>query len=458
MKFSIGLTVVATLFTYGGIAQAYSLTQEEKASLCTTLTCRGANPEGNEEGTIPPYEWGQYEQPDDYVEGSGQYTALFPDEEPRLTITAEKMAEYADKLSAGTEALLTKYPKTFRLEVYPTHRTFTAPKWVLERTKKLAGTAELKDNGNSLANIHAAVPFPIPKTGQQAMWNHLLRFVGIRHQAKYWNLNVDTSGTRTVSTAAVIDEEFPYWDRSDQDTEIFFQFMTHYFAPNRRAGEHILGKEPLDYGDEARIVYQYLPGLRRVKLAPSFAFDTPNTGTGGVATWDDAWTFNGSMERYNWKLLGKREVYVPYNNCAAFSQTPVEGFVKPNHLNPDKIRWELHRVWVVEANLKPDARHIYHRRRFYLDEDSWVALMSDSWDARGEIYKTIHALACPMYDVPGAPEAMVIQPGTQPYYDLISGAYTMQGLPTPDGYWKIFSEPMPDSAWSPAALSRYGVR
>ncbi len=57
----------------------------------------------------------------------------------------------------------------------------------------------------------------------------------------------------------------------------------------------------------------YLPGQRRVKAAPDVAYDTPNPGTAGATTYDDAFMFNGAMDRYDFKLIGKKEMYVPYN-------------------------------------------------------------------------------------------------------------------------------------------------
>ena len=36
-----------------------------------------------------------------------------------------------------------------------------------------------------------------------------------------------------------------------------------------------------------------------MKLAPDIAYDTPNPGTTGTATYDDAFVFNGAIDRYD---------------------------------------------------------------------------------------------------------------------------------------------------------------
>src|SRR5260370_41820618 len=57
------------------------------------------------------------------------------------------------------------------------------------------------------------------------------------------------------------------------------------------------------------------------------------------------------------------------------------------HLNPDAIRWEAHRVWIVEATLKQGERHAYSKRTFYVDEDSWAIVEADAYDPEGKLWK-----------------------------------------------------------------------
>ncbi len=138
---------------------------------------------------------------------------------------------------------------------------------------------------------------------------------------------------------------------------------------------------------QPRRAWQYLPGQRRVKLAPDLAYDTPNAGSGGTSTYSDTFVFNGAMDRFDWKLVGKKEMYVPYNGYKLMYAKDIKPALTPNHVNPDFMRWELHRVWVVEATLKPGQRDLYSKRVFYLDEDSWVALAADQYDGKGQLYR-----------------------------------------------------------------------
>jgi len=442
-----------------GVASGADLSAEEKAMLGTTLTEIGAEKAGNADGTIEAYEKGKYKIPAGYEMGSGRridYVEL-EGESPRLSITPANMAEHADKLTEGTKGLLTKYSSTFRLDVYPTHRTVGFPEWINKRTKELAGTAVLSADGNSLSNIHAAIPFPIPKSGIEAVWNHLTRFEGARLHGRYTNHNVDASGKRTVSTAAIIDQQYPYWDQSKSAVDHYFVFKIFYFAPPRRNGEIILGLDPFDFSKQGRRVLQYLPGQRRVKLAPELTFDTPNPGTGGVANWDDGWMYNGSPERFDWTLIGRKEMYVMYNNCTVQFNSEPDEYIEKDHLNPDKVRWELHRVWVVEGKLKQGKRHNYHRRLFYIDEDAWALIATDSFDARGELYRTNLSLGCTLYDA-GYPDAAVFFSGTEAHMDLIGDNWTMQATPGKDGFWKIYPDMLPDKEFTADAIAGSGLR
>ena len=124
-----------------------------------------------------------------------------------------------------------------------------------------------------------------------------------------------------------------------------------------------------------------------MKLAPDIAYDTPSPVTSGMTTYDDSFMYNGKMDRYDFKLVGKKEIVVPYNDYKLVYNTKIDDVLKPKFVNPDAVRWELHRVWVVEATLKPDSRHIYAKRRFYIDEDTWIAVATDAYDARGNYFR-----------------------------------------------------------------------
>jgi hypothetical protein len=224
-----------------------------------------------------------------------------------------------------------------------------------------------------------------------------------------------------------------------------------YKGPARRAGEALLVHDPLNYLNGSRRAWQYLPGQRRVKLAPDIAYDTPNPVTSGMTTYDDAFMFNGKMDRYDFKLVGKKEIVVPYNNYRLVYNTKIDDVLKPQFVNPDVARWELHRVWVVEATLKPDARHIYAKRRFYIDEDTWIVVATDAYDARGNYFRAGFNFLTPSYD-----EAAVFG-DTNAFYDLIAGTYTMLGLVSETGGVRYIDR-LPEKEWTADALAGSGIR
>jgi hypothetical protein len=444
-RFALSLLVAAS-----AIAAQAAVTADEAKTLSTTLTPIGAEKAANKDGTIPAWTGGLTTPPAGFKPGDGIRPNPFASEKPRGSIDAKNMGQYAANLTEGTKAMLQKYP-TFRVDVYPTHRTVAFPKFVADNTAKNAVKAKTLNEGRSMEGAHAGFPFPIPKDGNEAMWNHLVRFNGQAYEAKYRNLNVDASGRAALATEGMSVQEYPFWDNTKQSADIFWRIKLTYTGPARRAGEALMLVDPLDIGTKDRRAWSYLPGQRRVKVAPDLAHDTPNPGTAGATTFDDTFIFNGSMDRFNFKLLGKKEMLVPYNAYAAVYQSKQDELLKPNHLNPDFVRWELHRVWVVEATLKEGKRHVYSKRTFYLDEDSWAALASDEYDARGQLWRTGLAYMAPSYDLP-APYTDMFS-----HYDLVSRAYQLTGFIAETGGLR-HTKPLSDREWTADSLAGSGVR
>ena len=257
-------------------------------------------------------------------------------------------------------------------------------------SEKNATSVKTTDDGVGLEGTFAGIPFPIPKTGNEVMWNHLLRYTGTTQYTQYDSINVDSSGRAVLATTGQIYVDYPYWDPKrtgvSGENDVYFRTKIAYTAPARRAGEALMAQDYINPMKDPRRAWQYLPGQRRVKLAPDIAYDTPNPGSAGASTYDDAWVFNGALDRYDFKLIGKKEMLVPYNAFKlAYAKDPYAA-TTPGVLNPDCVRWELHRVWVVEATLKPGLRHVYAKRVFYVDEDSW--------DRRRPPTSTTPAAAC----------------------------------------------------------------
>jgi hypothetical protein len=447
---------ISRKFLFSALAAALAanaqgaITPDEAKALGTSLTAIGAEKAGNKEGTIPEYSGGLTTAPAAFKPGSGIRPNPFADEKPRLAIDAKNMAQHADKLTDGTKALLQKHA-TYRVDVYPTHRTVAFPKFVTDNTVKNATRAKTTNDGRSMEGAHAGFPFPIPKNGYEAMWNHLVRFNGQSYESKYRNLNIDASGRPTLATEGVSVQEYPFWDAAKKEAETYWRIKLTYTGPARRAGEALLIVDPLDIGQKDRRAWSYLPGQRRVKVAPDLSHDTPNPGTAGATTFDDTFIFNGSMDRFEFKLVGKKEMYVPYNAYAAVYKAKQDELLKPNHLNPDLVRWELHRVWVVEATLREGKRHVYSKRVFYLDEDSWAALASDEYDARGQLYRTGFAYMTPSYDLP-APYTDMFS-----HHDLVARVYSLTGFIAETGGLK-HTKPLSDREWTADSLAGAGVR
>jgi hypothetical protein len=234
-------------------------------------------------------------------------------------------------------------------------------------------------------------------------------------------------------------QDAPFHDPRAADRTALYRIRNLYTGPARRAGEGTVVHEPLDFVGGSRRAWQYLPGQRRVRLAPDISFDTPNPATAGATVYDDTYLFNGSVERYDFRIVGKQELYVPYN---AYRATYLQGdpgrLLTPRFLNPDLVRWELHRVWIVEATLKPGKRHIYGKRTFYLDEDTWRAVSSDEYDLRGNLYRVGFAYPTQSYDA-AAPLSVMTS-----HHDLVSGIYAVNTWPH-DG--KVVYGPPPTERW-----------
>ncbi|ANY87756.1 MULTISPECIES: DUF1329 domain-containing protein [Pseudomonas] len=434
------------------VAQA-AVSSDQAARLGTSLTSVGAEKAASADGSIPAYQGGLVTPPASYQQGASMRPDPFASEKPLLVINAANAEQYKAQLTATTLELLKRFP-SFQVDVYPTHRTVALPQSVLDNTLKNATGARSQEGGTAVDNVLPGIPFPIPQTGAEAMWNFLLRYQGVSMTAKYDSWNVDAAGKATLSTTGQANISYPVYEDMGKTIgakDTYYQMKLVYTAPARRAGEAMMLRDAANPLAQPRSAWQYLPGQRRVKLAPNLAYDTPNPGTSGSGTYDDVFVFNGALDRYDWTLVGKQEMYVPYNTYKLTYNTDVSQLTTPNHLAPQFVRWEKHRVWVVEGKLKDGARHIYHKRRFYLDEDSWVALASDQYDARGQLYRGSFAFLTQSYDktTPDATPFMI--------YDLIGGTYNLNGVVGAYGGIR-YIDPLSKTQWSPESLAGAGIR
>lgn len=442
--------LVCSLAMAGASAALAGVTAQEASRLSGELTPMGAERAGNKEGTIPAWTGG-YTTPIPGYKNGARRGDPFANEKPLYSVTADNMAQHHDKLNEGTKALLKKYPKTFRVDVYKTHRTAAAPKWLYDNTLKNATSATL-ENG-VVKNAFGGVPFPIPKTGEEIIANHRVYWRGEAWKATTRGYLVTAAGQRILSVEGDGDWQMPYYSQGQAD-----KFNGNYFytkivnlGPPVRAGEAIAGYNNLDEGRSSTWVY--LTGQRRVRKLPHSCCDTPTPATSGVASFDDITVFGGSAERFDWKIVGKKEMLIPYNSNRLHTPEKDTDVLLDNHLNPDHVRWELHRVWIVEATLKAGQRHQAPKSRYYVDEDTWVAVLSDRWDANGQLWKTGWTHPVVMPDIPAT--APMQQWG---FNDLISGAWYASGVYNESKRQYMIVPLRSDSVFSPDALAGQGVR
>lgn len=426
-----------------------AVSADEAKQLGTTLTPYGAEKAGNKEGTIPAYTGG-YTTPTPSTR-SGLPPPLFANDRPSFQIKADNVDKYADKLSEGYVYLIKNYPG-FRLDVYPTQRTYAAPKFVQDNTFYNATHAKLANE--VLSGHKGGVPFPIPKTGLEVIFNFTWKWNGVDRQIGSENWFVSSAGKRSLSSGLVLSETFPayYTDRKDPwEGKLLSAGLTDTTAPAYSAGEKTLFMGSADPINDVPQGYTYFTGQRRLRKIPNVQYDTPFPFTAGNTNYDDAWGFTGATDRYEWKLVGKKELYVPYNNNAFAQAKDSETVLGAQYIPPELVRHELHRVWVVDATLKSGARHSVPRKRFYIDEDSWAVLTTDQWDAKGQFWKSISLLSYVYPDLP------ITANVTQIIYNVQSKSYAvMNVLNHPQG--GVFFKPQPASLFTTQSLERQGVR
>jgi hypothetical protein len=384
----------------------------------------------------------------------GTYPDPFAADKPLFTITTENVEKYKDNLSPGQLAMFKQYAD-YKLVVYPTRRSAAFPQGHYAETRDCAAKAKLAAGGNGVVGCSGGIPFPIPKNGNEAIWNHLLRYVGDTFAMNWSQAAVTSSGDY-----ALVKFEYEY-DTSygnlakkpaEREANKKLKYLQVTTAPARLAGQILLVHETVDQAREPRTAWTYNPGQRRVRLAPNVAYDNPGTAADGLRTNDDFGMYNGATDRYDWKLVGKREMYIPYNSYK-LSELGVKysTLLKPGHINQDMARYELHRVWVVEATLKPGTSHIYSRRTFYLDEDSWAVVLIDKYDGRGQLWRFAEQHSENWYNIP-------MWFGTlEVHYDLQSRRYIAMGLRAEETkiYQPIKRTP---ADYTPQALRDLGTR
>lgn len=450
MKKSMLAVAAAAYMASAGASAAISQEQADRLG-GPELTPMGAERGGNAAGTIP--EWNPISSaPAGYVEG-GPLADPFADDPVQFTITAANYEQYADHLSPGQIALLKRYPSTFKMNVYPSRRSAGYPQSVYDEVKTGATIAQLVEGGNGLTKLVSNTPFPIPSSGIEVIWNHIVRYRGGSVKRSYTQVPVQANGNFSM---VVMEDQMTFANAMNEaiDPNRLFFYKQRIMAPARLEGGVLLVHENIDQVKEPRAAWVYNAGQRRVRRAPDVAYDGPGTASDGLRTADDLDLYNGAPDRYNWKLVGKQELYVGYNGYRLLNkQAKYEDILKVGHLNSDFLRYELHRVWVVEGTLKDGERHVYAKRTFYIDEDTWQIAVADLYDGRGEMWRVKEAHNVSHYQVNVPWYAVEVS------YDLISGRYLPIGLENEiSGYTYEWNYPAESNEYTPAALRRAGKR
>ena len=413
----------------GATASALSLaamTPDDLKRLDGPLTPMGAERACNKDGTIPAWagKWQAVPAGVAFKPGDA-YPDPYAAEKPVVTITAKNVEQYRAHLSEGQLAMFKLHPDTFRMVVYPSHRDFRYDDVLYKAIRTHAPKTQMTADANGLKDYPPTAPFPVPKTGLELMWDLRFSSAIAQEAAIYDQAVVYRDGKVTWGKW-----KYDIWSPMNGVTfENGSPLINRTFArvevdlPLRDRGNIIVSHTYWDReGSDTARTWSYNPGTRRVRQAPEFGFDQPQ-GPGGFRTVDDDRLFNGSGERYDWKIVGKKEIYIPYHNYKLVDPTvKYADLLTPNHPNPEFIRFELHRVWVLEATLKSGFRHQYAKRVLYLDEDTWMAALADNYDAHGQLWRTNAAASVYAYD------AHRYYPAAVFYQDLIAGSYMADRL------------------------------
>jgi len=402
-----GIIAILLFFLLLSSAAMAALTSDELSRLGienTELTPMGAIRAGNAEGTIPAWE----SKPMTGVPGSEENNVIdpFANEKPLFTITAENYKKYKEKLTVGQVAMFKAHPETFFMNVYPTHRTGSYDQRIyqatLEQAKKIIVCPEFETTGKvclDYAIDGGGIPFPIPKTGAEAVWSHYLAFRERSSNAMYNGVLVDYLGNRT-DVIQHMRQIYPWWVLNSSELKKKNKVLT-IMGGSVYCGSQLLKKPTrvagLVFGgciymnDFSARAYLYLPGQRRVRKAPEIGFhDSPSFGSDGMITSEDRWMmwFAGKYSRFDYAKPVRKELFVPYNNNKlADKNLTFDDIFGEKHINQSLVRYELHRVWVVDATLKDGVFDLYKRQTAYFDEDTWIALGNETYDQKDRLWR-----------------------------------------------------------------------
>lgn len=414
------------------------------------LTPVGAERQGNQDGTIPPWKGGlkpgEVANP---LDRHGWVADPFADEKPLYVIDGSNYTQHLKHLSAGHQALL-KTRAGYKMQVYKTHRVATYPQEVYDATLANEGVAKLIGS-DALREASLGFPFRRPQHGAQAMWNHRVRYRGDAVHYTAANFVVRPNGGRDMSRA----ETWVYFNygnlkdpiKAGGDSMLLY-FMSRPIDPVSARGSIVMSHDTIDTDRSARKLWVKPVGFRLIR-APSVGYDFPDQSSDGIAYIDQIDMYNGAFDRYDWKIVGKREMVIPYNAYKLNNKDlAYEEVVQGDYPNTDLARYEMHRVWVVEATKRSGASHHFRKRRFYIDEDTWGVVMADNYNATNRLWKFQEGHSLYRHQE----QATVIAP--QVVYDLTDKRYFISGLGNEEKAVKFNTRQISPAFFSTASAKR----
>ena len=345
----------------------------------------GAEANGNATGDIPSFEGAKgLKCPDNYQKGD-YLPNPYKDEKVLFRIDHTNVNQYAHRLSPGQVERLKRH-NDFYMNVSPAHRNFEHSEEYYRATEKNLETCRL-DEKNVLHGWNGGLPFPFPKNGLEAMWNIKRQYSGDDLIVDQCRRVVSPSGhiRKAKWTTKIMAFEGRLGVPVPNPAGVIAKVLNYYSYPADREGEAGLA---IGYVDDTKEqdIWVYIPTLGRVRRAPTLV---GGTQLDGESTMDETgFDFADNINEWDWKLLGKREMYIPANNYEVWElDAKDEDECWAKDLNPARIRHELHRVWVVEGTLAQGRDHPYSKRVSYYDEDHWAPVAADRYDKRGNLWR-----------------------------------------------------------------------
>lgn len=412
----------------------------------------GAELKGNADGSIPDWQGGQ--------KNKKEFDVRLREDKSLYTIDASNIDQYRSILPGALSALIERYPETMRVPVYTSYRPAYYFDWIYDAISKNRDSAKLIKGGSAVIGTYPGIPFPDPKDGYEVLWNHMLSFRGVSFDVKSWEMVIQENRRSSVIKSRVkLSSEYYNKDRGkSKEDQIHSYYLSTVISPPKLSGSSLLVHERVNGSIIPRQAWGYLAGQRRVVRIPSIDYDAPMPRSEGIRFADEVDIYIGSIDRYEWRLVGKKEMIIPYNNDVLYealrvTEGPSEAVLTKFHMNPELLRYEKHRVWVIEGLLKEGKHHPYKKRILYLDEDSWNAVLAENYSRNGDLWRVSTSYTKLYHTFPGIFKVV------DTHHDLKDKAYYAQGaLGGEDNGFVIGSEVLPKRGFKPSALRRLGRR